>query len=65
MKRDKIRFSPYKHTIRSSERYIPRSLDVANIIFLYNELKKPCVRHYLFCKFRINQLRQIKAHVIF
>jgi hypothetical protein len=48
MRRDEIRFSLYKDTIRSAERYIPRSLDVTEQQLL--ELIKQALAEGVFSK---------------
>lgn len=57
MKRDEIRFSLYKDTIRSAERYIPRSLDVTEEQLL--KLIKESITAGVFSKEFIKNLSQI------
>ncbi len=57
IKRDEIRFSLYKDTIRSAERYIPRSLDVTEqqLLQLINE----AIQEEVFSKDFLKKLSQI------
>lgn len=57
IKRDEIRFSLYKDTIRSMERYIPRSLDVTEEQLL--QLMKEAVANEVFSKEFIKKLSQL------
>ncbi|EDU37905.1 hypothetical protein [Clostridium sporogenes] len=57
MKRDEIRFSLYKDTIRSAERYIPRSLDVTEEQLL--QLIKESINAEVFSKEFIKNLSKI------
>ncbi|MBW6411329.1 hypothetical protein [Clostridium weizhouense] len=57
IKRDEIRFSLYKDTIRSAERYIPRSLDVTEEQLL--QLIKEAITEGVFSKDFIKKLSQI------
>lgn len=57
IKRDEIRFSLYKDTIRSQERYIPRSLDVTEEQLL--QLIKESITEGVFSKDFIKKLSQI------
>lgn len=57
LKRDEIRFSLYKDTIRSTERYIPRSLDVTEEQLL--QLIKAAVAEGVFSKDFIKDLSEI------
>ncbi|MBZ9633374.1 hypothetical protein [Clostridium sp. FP1] len=57
MKRDEIRFSLYKDTIRSEERYIPRSLDVTEQQLL--QLIKEAIQEAVFSKEFIKNLIEI------
>lgn len=57
VKRDEIRFSLYKDTIRSAERYIPRSLDVTEEQLL--QLMKESIASGVFSKEFIKNLSQI------
>lgn len=57
IKRDEIRFSLYKDTIRSAERYIPRSLDVTEEQLL--QLIKESITAVVFSKEFIKNLSQI------
>lgn len=55
-KRDEIRFSLYKDTIRGDNRYIPRSLDVTEIQLL--ELIKLAIKEKVFSDEFIDMLKQ-------
>lgn len=57
IKRDEIRFSLYKDTIRSMERYIPRSLDVTEEQLL--QLMKEALSKEVFSKEFIKKLSQL------
>ena len=57
IKRNEIRFSLYKDTIRSAERYIPRSLDVTEEQLL--QLIKESIKEAVFSKDFIKKLSQI------
>lgn len=57
IKRDEIRFSLYKDTIRSEERYIPRSLDVTEQQLLH--LIKQAIEGAVFSKEFIKSLNEI------
>ncbi|WP_160669661.1 hypothetical protein [Clostridium sp. C8-1-8] len=57
VKRDEIRFSLYKDTIRSTETYIPRSLDVTEEQLL--QLIKQSIAQGVFSKNFIESLSQI------
>lgn len=57
IKTDEIRFSLYKDTIRSAERYIPRSLDVTEEQLL--QLIKASITAEVFSKEFIKNLSQI------
>lgn len=57
IKRDEIRFSLYKDTIRSMERYIPRSLDVTEEQLL--QLMKEALSKDVFSKEFIKELSQL------
>lgn len=57
IKRDEIRFSLYKDTRRSAERYIPRSLDVTEEQLL--ELIKESMTAGVFSKEFIKNLTQV------
>lgn len=57
VKRDEIRFSLYKDTIRSAERYIPRSLDVTEEQLL--QLIKESITAGVFSKEFIKNLSQV------
>ena len=57
IKRDEIRFSLYKDTIRSEERYIPRSLDVTEQQLL--QLIKEAIQEAVFSKEFIKSLNEI------
>ncbi|AWZ49682.1 hypothetical protein C3495_13130 [Clostridiaceae bacterium 14S0207] len=57
IKTDEIRFSLYKDTIRSAERYIPRSLDVTEEQLL--QLIKESITAGVFSKEFIKNLSQI------
>lgn len=57
VKRNEIRFSLYKDTIRSAERYIPRSLDVTEEQLL--QLIKESITAGVFSKQFIKNLSQI------
>lgn len=56
-KRDEIRFSLYKDTKRSAERYIPRSLDVTEEQLL--QLIKESITSGVFSKEFIKNLSQV------
>ncbi len=53
--REEIRFSLYKDTIRSSNRYIPRSLDVIELELM--ELIKKAIKDKVFSKEFIEMLK--------
>lgn len=55
-KRDEIRFSLYKDTIRGDNRYIPRSLDVTEIQLL--ELIRLAIKEKVFSDEFIDMLKQ-------
>jgi hypothetical protein len=57
VKREEIRFSLYKDTIRSTEMYIPRSLDVTEEQLL--QLIKQSIAQGVFSKDFIESLSQI------
>lgn len=57
VKRDEIRFSLYKDTRRSAERYIPRSLDVTEEQLL--QLMKESITAGVFSKEFIKNLSQL------
>lgn len=57
VKRDEIRFSLYKDTMRSTERYIPRSLDVTEEQLL--QLIKESITAEVFSKEFIKNLSQV------
>ncbi len=57
IKRDEIRFSLYKDTIKTAERYIPRSLDVTEEQLL--QLIKESINAGVFSKEFIKNLSQI------
>lgn len=57
IKRDEIRFSLYKDTIRSAERYIPRSLDVTEEQLL--ELINEAIKEGVFSKEFLKSLSNI------
>lgn len=57
IKRDEVRFSLYKDTKRSAERYIPRSLDVTEEQLL--ELIKESITSGVFSKEFIKNLSQV------
>lgn len=57
MKRDEIRFSLYKDTVRSEERYIPRSLDVTEQQLL--QLIKAAIDGEVFSKDFVKSLGEI------
>lgn len=57
MKRDEIRFSLYKDTAMSTERYIPRSLDVTEQQLL--QLIKESITSGVFSKEFIKKLKEI------
>lgn len=57
IKRDEIRFSLYKDTIRSQERYIPRSLDVTEQQLL--ELIKVAIEGAVFSKDFVKSLAEL------
>ncbi len=57
VKRDEIRFSLYKDTIKSTERYIPRSLDVTEEQLL--QLIKESITTGVFSKEFIKHLSQV------
>lgn len=57
MKRDEIRFTLYKDTMRSAERYIPRSLDVTEEQLL--QLIKEAIAGSVFSKEFIKSLGKI------
>jgi len=57
IKRDEIRFSLYKDTIRSEERYIPRSLDGTEQQLL--QLIKEAIQEAVFSKEFIKSLNEI------
>lgn len=57
IKRDEIRFSLYKDTSRSAERYIPRSLDVTEQQLL--QLIKESIAGGVFSKAFIKSLAEI------
>lgn len=57
VKRDEIRFSLYKDTIKSTERYIPRSLDVTEEQLL--QLIKESITAGVFSKEFIKNLSQV------
>ena len=55
-KRDEIRFSVYKDTIRGENRYIPRSLDVTEIELM--KLIKESIKGNVFSKEFLEMLKQ-------
>lgn len=55
-RREEIRFSLYKDTIRSNNRYIPRSLDVTELEFM--ELIKKAIKDKVFSKEFIEMLKE-------
>lgn len=57
LKRDEIRFSLYKDTIMSDERYVPRSLDVTEEQLL--QLMKKAIQEAVFSKEFIKNLSEI------
>jgi hypothetical protein len=57
IKREEIRFSLYKDTIRSTERYIPRSLDVTEQQLL--QLIKESIAGGVFSKEFVKSLAEI------
>ncbi|MDD3223207.1 MAG: hypothetical protein PHX70_00595 [Clostridium sp.] len=57
MKRNEIRFSLYKDTIMSQERYVPRSLDVTEHQLL--ELMKKAIDEAVFSKEFIKKLAEV------
>lgn len=59
-RRDEIRFSLYKDTIRSAERYIPRSLDVTEEQLL--QLIKESITAGVFSKEFIKSLGEVLKH---
>ncbi|MBK5241683.1 hypothetical protein [Clostridium sp.] len=56
-KRDEIRFSLYKDTIKSKERYVPRSLDVTEEQLL--QLMKEALSGAVFSKEFVKSLAEI------
>lgn len=55
-RRDEIRFSLYKDTVRSENRYIPRSLDVTELELI--ELIKASIKEKIFSDEFIQMLKQ-------
>ncbi len=56
MRREEIRFSLYKDTVRANNRYIPRSLDVTEVELI--ELIKNSIKEKVFSGEFIESLKQ-------
>lgn len=56
MRREEIRFSLYKDTVRADNRYIPRSLDVTEVELI--ELIKNSIKEKVFSDEFIESLKQ-------
>ncbi|XZJ10840.1 hypothetical protein ACSXDQ_10150 [Clostridium perfringens] len=56
MKRNEIRFSVYKDTVRGDDIYVPRSLDVTELELI--ELIKKCIKEKVFSDDFIEMLKQ-------